>query len=84
MVPSFTVKWFDSNTGDEIVKQPGQSDESFADQLSDRDIHQVCQCDVDKTLVSVSEVGTSEYAQCQAGHRWQQSFDGSTGWIALT
>ena len=26
-------------------------------------------------------VGTSQYATCANGHRWQHSFDGSVGWI---
>ncbi len=42
-------------------------------------------CSEDGSHVTISAVGTSEYATCRHGHRWQRLFSGAVGaadWVA--
>ena len=46
-------------------------------------IDQERRCSADQAPIKTSVVGTTEYATCQRGHRWQYSFGAPGNWIQL-
>jgi hypothetical protein len=65
----FQATWHDQHTHEPIPPTA----------IEDHDAYAVLRCVLDDSLVTISEVGTSRYAECRQGHRWQDTYTGA--WI---
>lgn len=74
---TFTRRYTDRETGAEVAA-PDWTEDAHFEQIATGAI-----CDEDGSLVAISQVGTSEYARCRNGHRWQYSFGSPGKWIQL-
>lgn len=76
-MPEIIITTHDNATGAQVTL-PTDPD-AAANRLADGTVHTRWRCSADGTPVSAGVVGTSEYAGCQRGHRWEQTF-GPAGW----
>lgn len=80
IMASFTTKFFDSHTKQEITDPR---------ELDAHDTYSVSTCDEDGSRVHMHAPGTQQLAHCEKGHRWQETFahasrvGRSGGWIEL-
>ncbi len=70
----FNTTWYDAATNKPLPEGANEQDYTT---------YSVSKCDCG-ALVFVSEPGTSQYAECRRGHRWQYNFDPDRpGWMQL-